>query len=168
MKKIMIIVGLLGILVLTGCTMQKDDIYNFFFNGGEPASYATNCSYITNISLNTTNCGTPKRALFVTYNQTWNELCCTFDTRCQAASNVNVSLMCNNINSTYTYVGPIFVPQTSVSGNICCNGGGQCYIDQVDTCNSTNSTQMIATTAFNLSGSSQWDAICCLNGGIFG
>lgn len=156
-------------IIITGCNgIQADEIYNFLSGRANVLDYTTNCTMKYNISLNTLN-EPSKRSVFVNYNDlnnTWNEMFCSFDSRCQAIKNVSISNICSNVNATYTYIGPIFSPQSAVAGSMCCNGGGQCYMDTIplSNCTNVNNSQVVATVAFNLTNTSEWDAMCCVSG----
>lgn len=166
-KTLMVTMMMTTLIVLSGCsTLQADEIYNFLTGHKNVLDYVTNCTMTTNISLDTLNCGL-KRSIFVNYdNSSWNEMCCTFDSRCVATSNVNVSNVCSNVNATFTYIGPVFAPQTGLPGSMCCNGEAQCYMDTIPNSNCTNMnlTQTSTSIAFNLTNTTEWDAICCIGG----
>lgn len=151
------------VLMLTGCQIPSSDVYTFF-GGLNLLDYTLNCSYSTNISLNTTNCISPKRAIFVNYNVTWNEVCCSFDVRCYNILNANLSDGCNNMTSLFSYMGPAIGSSSVMTGSICCNSVGACYIDTNALSNCSASDYAMATLNFNLTNTSEWDAICCRDG----
>jgi hypothetical protein len=158
------LIGLILVLALTGAGCSKiegSEIYNWF--SSKSTQYYANCTWNNDINLSLNYCTGAKRSVFTTFNSTWNSMCCGFDTRCLAQSNANISAICNNLNATYTYIGPMNTG--TATGAMCCNGMSQCYIDFTSTisCNQ-NSTDMItiASTQFNLTNTSEWDAMCCI------
>lgn len=167
-----IAMGLIMALIIgiTGCSqIEGTKVFNIF-NYKNILNYATNCSINSNISLNLSYCnGTMKRPIYLSYDQsnhTWDEMCCTFDSRCLAKTNTNVSEICSNFNANFTYVGPIYDVQGS--GSMCCNGAGTCYVDHIPNSNcivTQNATADVATIAFNLTGTAEWNAMCCISGG---
>ena len=170
MDKYLFAVLIMALLIgTTGCsTIQGTKVMNFF-SYKNILDYATNCSVNKNIDLNLSYCnGNAKRPIYYNYDliDNWSQMCCTFDSRCLAKTNANVSLICQNFNASYTYIGPIY--DDSGSGSMCCNGGGQCFVDHLPNSNCTtalNATAAVATIAFNLTGTTEWNAMCCISGG---
>lgn len=160
---------ILTTILVTGCSqIQGTEVFNNF-KYKDIYDYTVNCSANYNISLNNNTCITPKRAIWMNYNMTddvWNNVCCDFDQRCIPKADINVNNVCNNVSTNFTYISPIFNPFVG-GGYLCCNGGGVCYVDYISpNCNATNTNQTrIITISFNLTNTSQWQAICCVNGG---
>lgn len=157
-------------IIFSGCSqLDGTKVFNWF-TYKDTLDFATNCSVNYNISLSNSYCnGTMKRPIyysFDTVNNTWDNVCCTFDSRCLAKINANVSKICNDFNASFTYISPIYTD--SGSGSLCCNGAGQCIVDHLPLSNCTtmvNTTAEVTTIAFNLTGTDEWNSICCISGG---
>jgi hypothetical protein len=157
----LLVIMITSIILITGCKLGANDVYNFF-GGLNVMDYTLNCTLYTNISLDTPNCISPKRAIFVNYNNTmWNEVCCAFDARCLAIANANLSNGCNNVSANFSYMGAALSSAGVITGSICCNGVGTCYVDTLTLSNCTNADYAMATLSFNLTNTTEWDAICC-------